>query len=405
MYVRVKGTVTIIAMAAVVGTLHAQRSEDFELRIVPAANGPVCTTGGTVELSVVLTSTVPFEGWSFGMILQPGGGVSASITEIRIGPDVLTSWNGQPPNYMLTRYFAAEDVIMPAGWCDELDPTLCQRLEARALNQAVLLQLGGGYELPPVENLTLLTLKVAVAAPLLADGETAKVGVRFSEATGSPPMGVTVIAGGNRSFPPHVQAPAVITIGNSACPPSGAATDMRILPPATGQVDYRGVTADFAVSLQTRLDGLEAWSFGVKLERHPGVEALITDIHNGEDLLTVQDGAPPDFLMTYLPRRRLSRETVRSRDLLLLRRDRRRGRDTGRRAGLGQACFVASNRGSLGPDPHRPCRRAESRPAREYAGTACFQPRSWHTARKYGHERRWPVPDARHTSASRYHAA
>ncbi len=289
----------ILGIVAVAARLPAQTEDDFELRILPAAVGPVCSTGGTVDLSVVLAHPEhEVRGWSLGLVLEPDPGVVASIREIEISSEVLTSHNGRPPDFLVTRYYGAHSSQVEVSRCDSDNPDFCQGIEAVALNQGVLIAHGGEVALPPTESTTIMELKVFAAAPDLGEGETAHVRVAFSDTTGDPHIAVTIVTSGSLSFEPTVQAPVVITVGEPSCPVTGQVFDMRILPAGTERLDYRGETVDVTVTLATRVDGVQGWGFGLGFECDPGVEASMTSIRPGEDLLTVQDGAPPDFLET-----------------------------------------------------------------------------------------------------------
>ena len=75
--------------------------------------------------------------------------------------------------------------------------------------------------------------------------------------------------------------------------------DMRIVP-ASSEVTIAG-SVDLAVTLTTRIDGTQGWSFGVKIDEPLPTDvtfAAITDVSLPVDVETVKDGAPADFKTT-----------------------------------------------------------------------------------------------------------
>ncbi len=286
--------VLVVGLIGSEGMLNGATPADVELKIVPATSGPVCPTGGTVDVAVLLTNRADeISGWCLGIAVEADPGVDASIREIQPGQDLMTLKNGAPPDFLLTKYYAADDLSRKIQECDAAS---CDGIKAGAITQVVQID----YEddevtLPPVEDVEILKLTVFAAASELGPGETAEARLVFSSSIGNPPVDVVFVAD-RVSYEPDVQESAVVTVGGASCPVTGAAVDIAMVPAGTGIVHNRDVTGAFSVAITTRVGGLEAWSFAVAVALDPGVNAAITSVRPGDDLATVNDGAMPEFL-------------------------------------------------------------------------------------------------------------
>lgn len=294
--------IVLVGLVIAIWKVHAQPyvDEDFEVRAVAAHTTPVCTTGGTVDVVVLLTSrTKAVKAFALAVALEADPGVIARITSVRPGADLMRLRNWSPPDSIFMGYYGADDLTKLVSACDPEDLTSCEGINAVGVAQIVHIFIGGYDAMPPAEDLSVLELTVFAAAPDLAEGETATARVVFPDyVLGSPSLATFIASPYDYSYQPALRTPAAITVGDPSCPVTAAAFDMLVLPPGSGLVSHSGATADFSVSLATRVAETLGWSFGLALETDEGVDASITDAWLGRDVLTLRNGALPDFIET-----------------------------------------------------------------------------------------------------------
>ena len=72
--------------------------------------------------------------------------------------------------------------------------------------------------------------------------------------------------------------------------------EMKVLPGATETTSPADV--DLSVTLTTKIDGTQGWSFGVILDADEGVTAAITEVSIAEGVMQINNGNPADFKTT-----------------------------------------------------------------------------------------------------------
>jgi len=265
----------------------AATGADFDLKIVPQTTELNAPAGGTVDLTVQLTTRVDnTQGWSFGVLLETEGDATGSITNVKIAEDVLTVKGGQPADFSTTSYYAAGDLANKVADCEPE----CSGIEAVAVTQGVVIDFMQKVDLPITDALDLVDLSVQAAG-----SEGSKVTLSFTDQVGSPPVQTVVVHSG-ASITPDVLAGAEITF--KAPPPCA--------PPAPFTIEIGGASGNTdeqvgaPIKLNFNADGsqegqeVQGWSYGICLVDASKLDVVDATV-DGTDTATVKDGAPADF--------------------------------------------------------------------------------------------------------------
>ena len=90
----------------------------------------------------------------------------------------------------------------------------------------------------------------------------------------------------------------LLSAGGALYAAVGTDFDMKILPAAATAYTGAAKTVNLSSTLTTRIDLVQGWSFGVKLEGDPDVTAKIVSVAKSAQVMTVKAGAKADFNTT-----------------------------------------------------------------------------------------------------------
>ncbi len=275
-----------VGLIGITGVLNAADSSNFALKIVPAAS-EVAQAGGTVDLSVQLTTTVEdTQGWSFGVLLETDAGVTASITRVARAADVEAVKDGDVADFNTTSYYTAADLANKAGDCEPA----CDGIDAVGFTQGVVIDFMQKVSLPAVEDFALVDCTVQASGP--ADGSAARLS--FTNELGSPPVQTVAVHGG-ASIPPATQEGAQITFKEiTTAPPASFTIEIQGGEGDTGEEVAGLIVLDFNADGKAEGQEVQGWSYGVCI-KDPGKLEIVDATVDGTMTATVKDGDPADF--------------------------------------------------------------------------------------------------------------
>ena len=114
-----KNALSVVAALCAASLLCAQGDARFAMKVLPAPNlvvkGPAGTTGsGSADLSVAVSSTeAGVQGWSFGIIVEPGADATMNISSVAMSQASLTAACGKVLGFVDTAYFTSADLTTP----------------------------------------------------------------------------------------------------------------------------------------------------------------------------------------------------------------------------------------------------------------------------------------------------